>query len=459
MIKISYINNITTLTKFFITRLYYKMGQASSTIDNNQNVNHEQLTDKQLDDNLMKIFKSSRTTRTDNSTQLVTPFGDTVTSTVNVDTIQNEQAGGSLSKVSIIPKRQRFNQNGGDDAIAQPASSAPVSIPKPSQVKPDTQLSNNDLDFIKNILYQTREKVDKFGLQSVEYMKKAATPVVSAINNTIENFSATSPEPPVNNSASLQTPVQAVSSNTLNGGQMSTINRIKMLLNNSKSQTGGQDVSTNVLSDDGLDNIRANLARQGVVGSKGQTGGAPDPDLVVYKDKILNNQRGGDASSSSDDDSGSGSFDSDDSGLDLSDSESDESSASEQEGGSHKSSSSSSISESSESSEQEGGSHKSSSSSSTSESSDGELSDSEKMSSSSTTTDSSESSSVSSDYDDIDDGHVVIMRNSINKHKNTSKYLKHNGYRSTTNDSSRLRNLYSSETVSDNVNYVRNRTR
>lgn len=403
------------------------MGQTNSSIsENNKPI---QFSDKQLDENVMKIFKSYRSANS-NDTQLVSPLQfDSVTSSVAVDTINTNQTGGNLQQVAIIPKRQRYSDKtlvGGAD----PSVVNPVVQPKNN----DQSLSNNDLQFIKDIVYQTKEKVDKFGLQGVEYLKKTLNPIVGTTNEqvpTVDNFSATSPE--YQDNELKQDLAGSLPQSNLDNNHLTTINKIKNLIDNTKNQQGG----SNVLSDDELDIIRGNLAKQGVV--KSQTGGALDNDLVDYKNKILNNQCGGDAEA--EDDSSDSEFDSneedEDEDDDDEDSESEEDSDSDQAGGKRLSSSTPNSSDTS----------------SVSSSSDLE-------SSSDTDSNESTSSSSSSDFDDITDGHHVIMQNSMNKQKNKSKYLQYNGYKTTSNEDSRLRNLYnSSESVSDNLNYVRNRNR
>ena len=285
----------------------------------------------------------------------------------------------------------------------------------------------------------------------------------------------TSPDKETNNALVLGNDyLPSGTQGNLAGGSKNSIDKeirlIRKMINNTVKQRGGNGTNNNqdtdLLSEDGLADIRAGLAKHGVISQ--QNGGNFDADLKSFRDNILSNpaevfsatspdpsnhitalrggkskvkkdQRGGDDDKDEEEEDDEDEDD-DDEGDEDEDDEGDEDEDEKEEGTLNTSS-------------QDGGNNLDDSSSSSS---------------------SSESNSSSSSESDVSDGQITIMHQSINramdKKKNTSKYLKDNNYTITSNSDNdyKINNklIYSSQTSdvhnsvgSEYLSNMRNRDR
>lgn len=139
------------------------MGQVTST-QHAQAGGHggSVLTNAQISDNIERLFQSHNTTRLD-SVQIRRSTKAMSTSPVEVDTIINGMKGGNTSRVSAIPKRQRYG-------TVPKAKSAHI-----GGAANNNQLDSEDLRYVRNMVYQ---KNMKGGVGSPQ--KDEADPIVDS---------------------------------------------------------------------------------------------------------------------------------------------------------------------------------------------------------------------------------------------------------------------------------------
>lgn len=471
------------------------MGQAPSC--NQVGGNIDTLTNAQIRDNIENLFRSPNT----NTVKIENTDNGYATSVVEVDTIAPLK-GGNKSRVSVMPKRQRFK-----------------TVPIKMRGGTHENLDEDDLKALKKVLYHNAEpeqsdtELKSETVQPAEqtYVDSATSELRSDEELVADENEPQPPHPQIADDLLKQVPEQAseqapekvseqvpeqvlekapeqvpepvvesvqpdVFQSNLVGGTQSEysidkeISMIRSFISNTIKQRGGEptvvDDDNDILSEEGLATIRESLAKNGV-----QIGGNVDEELKIFKDNILNsaqafalsatsseqsslltNLKGGakpaekkNKKEDEDDDDNEDEDDEETEEDEDEDEEEDEDDYDEEDGMS-------------------GGDHSKDSSSSSD-------SDSSKSDSSSSSNSSSSSSSDSS----VTNSAVAVMHNAINKNmdrkNNKSKYLQENGYKVTTNSdrdykinnrpmySSQSSDVYSNIGGSDYLNSMRNRDR
>lgn len=336
------------------------MGQSASAqqVDTKKISN---LTNEQIAYNVNKMFTMSNTIDTVHmGTKYDAP--PSATSSINIDTLVDEMKGGNTSRVSVFPKRCRYNINlneslvGGDNANGALENNIEPNqktvefvrnmINNNSSVNESASINNSagvvlnnntavettlnqtprnpvlqtigeapgDLaegvvdtavDFVKDVgktaidvgtgLVQTVKDVTTSKDETAntkEIVKEAPKDAVSGLvktgESTVKNVVKTVSDLATNIVDTVKNVVTPTANDDAQSGGHSlqnNINAIRNILNNSISKQDG-GLNEQLISDDDLKNIKANLSKHGIVD---QSGGSMDNELEQYKNSLLNN--------------------------------------------------------------------------------------------------------------------------------------------------------------------------
>lgn len=280
------------------------MGQAPSC--NQVGGNIDTLTNAQIRDNIENLFRSPNT----NTVKIENTDNGYATSVVEVDTIAPLK-GGNKSRVSVMPKRQRFK-----------------TVPIKMRGGTHENLDEDDLKALKKVLYHNAEpeqsdtELKSETVQPAEqtYVDSATSELRSDEELVADENEPQPPHPQIADDLLKQVPEQAseqapekvseqvpeqvpepvvetvqpeIFQSNLVGGTQSEysidkeISMIRSFISNTIKQRGGEptvvDDDNDILSEEGLATIRESLAKNGV-----QIGGNVDEELKIFKDNILN---------------------------------------------------------------------------------------------------------------------------------------------------------------------------